>query len=698
MATPLNQLVQRCFERVAALVASPMLLVERSGAVLAGNTSAAAVFAGSRPLAGAWLQELVAEDAAAAVAYLEACADSDTPLAGAFSLRREGGRVAACRCEGIAFPAEGANQPLVLLIFHAGAGEERRAAERRIDVLSEELDESRRGEEGLRAAQERFRRAQQAAHLGTWDWDLRSGRLVSDGLEVVYGRPPAALEGSQELLTRDVHVEDRARVQEALEEARRTGADIEIEYRVVWPDGSIHWVAARGRCFRDEDGQVAIISGTCQDISDRKRAEESLAFLARAGDVLSSSLRYEETMTSLARLLVPFLADWCAVYVERDDTIERVTVAHANPEKTDLAERYLHSFPVDPDAPYGPAEVIRTGRPSYMFEGPPPLPPEGPSEQRRLQEELGFRSIIIVPLTARGRTIGAISLGMGDSGRTYNESDLRLAQEIGSRAGLAVDNALLFEQSEQSQAELRRSNEAKDEFLGILAHEIRSPTTTLYGTVRILRSRRKALDDETIDELLQGMEEQSERLNRLISDLLVIARAELGRDIPRERTDVVALLERTVAEYVRRRPSRAVKLDVAGDLRPADLAPTYLEQVVRNLIENADKYSPADQPITVTLRPQNAGLTVRVLDRGPGISPEELNLVFESFYRSSQTASQTVGKGLGLTVCKRLVEAQGGRIWARNRRGGGLEVGFWLPLQAPPAKAPAEPPGASAHP
>jgi signal transduction histidine kinase/PAS domain-containing protein len=672
------------FERISALLPVPMLLVTGSGLILACNQATRGLSTlPFETLVGRRLQELVSDGDAFVDEYLRVCSQSPSLMLGGLTWRQDDGTVVTSRCEGTAIAANNGDEGMIMLRVQARGSETAyfQTLNRRIDMLSEELGERRRAEEALLESQERFHRAQQAGRLGTWDWDIESGRLIWDGVEAVHGREPGSFEGSFEAYVRDIHHEDRGGVLGAIEEARASGGELHIDYRIVWPDGSIHWVAGRGRSFRDQHGHVSRMSGTCQDITDHKRAEGALEFLASASEVLSSSLRYEETLESLARLLVPYLADWCAIYVKSDGGIERVAVSHVNPDKAELAGRYRDSFPVDPDAPFGPGQVIRSGTPSFMFHGPPPLQQAGPPEQREALLELGMRSIIIVPLLARDRTIGAISLGQGESGRTYSEEDVRLAEEVGRRAGLAVDNAILFEESQRSQAELRRSNEAKDEFLGILAHEIRSPTTTLYGTARIMRSRWKDLDDDTIGELLEGMEDQSERLNRLIQNLLMIARVELGREIPLEETDVTMLVEKTVADYVRRRPSRGVSTDLRL-LPPAMLVPTYVEQVLRNLLENADKYSPPDQALAVTLRAEGEGFTLRVLDRGPGISPDEINLVFESFYRASRTAGDAAGKGLGLTVCKRLIETQGGRIWARNRPGGGLEVGFWLPLDS----------------
>jgi signal transduction histidine kinase len=410
------------------------------------------------------------------------------------------------------------------------------------------------------------------------------------------------------------------------------------------------------------------------------RANDTLAFLAQAGLVLSSSLDYKATLQDLATLIVPFLADWTAIYVASGDGLERVSMAHSDPKRKELLEEYRRRFPPNPELTAGPATVVRSGEPFFMPDvGDTPAGDISP-EQFEILRRLGLRSVIVAPLHARDRTIGAISFVLGDSGRRYTRADVELALELGRRAGLAVDNALLYEEARRVEAELRHANEQKDEFLGILAHEIRSPTTTIFGSARILKARWESLDKETIQELTSGLEAGAARLSRLIDNLLVIARQELDRlELGRETLDLAALLEKAVVDYGKSSPARQFEVS-AGGLPPVEAGMTYVEQVVRNLIENADKYSPPDKLIEIAAVRNADAIEVRVLDSGPGIAPEELNLVFSSFYRSASAPRGVPGKGLGLTVCKRLIEAHGGTVWARNRPQGGLEAGFSLPL------------------
>jgi two-component system sensor histidine kinase KdpD len=245
---------------------------------------------------------------------------------------------------------------------------------------------------------------------------------------------------------------------------------------------------------------------------------------------------------------------------------------------------------------------------------------------------------------------------------------------------MAVDNARLFSQSQRIQEELRVANEAKDEFLGLVSHELRTPITTIFGGARLLRARGDNLDVESRSAVLGDIEHESERLHRIVEDLLVLARIELGAEVVTEPMLVQRVIEKTVQSFAKRRPGRTVDAYVVNEVPPVRASTIYLEQVLRNLLNNADKYSPVDSTIDIYAEHVNEWAVISVRDRGPGIPAQEHELIFERFYRSSGTAKQAGGAGIGLTVCKRLVEAQGGSIWAEEREGGGLTISFSLPV------------------
>ncbi|HZP58054.1 MAG TPA: ATP-binding protein, partial [Dehalococcoidia bacterium] len=419
----------------------------------------------------------------------------------------------------------------------------------------------------------------------------------------------------------------------------------------------------------------------------RRAAEEAgskLSFLAEASRLLASSLDYDATLRQLARLAAPTLGDWCAVDLIEDGRLRRVATAYADRAQEPAAREFARRIPLDLDAEGGAPRVIREGRPvlvprvtdrelRQVARDPEPL---------RLLHRARLRSYMCVPLIARGRTLGAMTFITAQGERELTAEDLRLAEDLAARAATAVDNARLFAEAQTIAAELRVANQAKDEFLGLVSHELRTPITTIFGNAQVLRNRANRLDDESRALAVEDIEQEAERLHRIIDNMLVLSRVEAGREIETEPLVVERTLRRIIDSYAQRHPQRPIELRTEGRVAPVSAEPTYFEQIVRNLLSNADKYSPPGAPIEVTARPDGtAAVVVSVADRGKGIPPEEMGLIFRTFFRSPRTSAQASGAGIGLAVCKRLVEVQGGRIWARAREGGGTEFGFSLPLE-----------------
>ena len=412
-------------------------------------------------------------------------------------------------------------------------------------------------------------------------------------------------------------------------------------------------------------------------------AQQRLWFLAEANAVLSSSLDLETTLTRVAGLAVPWLADCCAVHLFPVEGAEaRSAVAHVDPSKQELV-RELHSR-------YAPAageahpilRMIETEIPVLVEEVDESNLADvaRDDEHRQLLRHLDFKSYMAVPLIARGRLFGAMTFATSAGERRYGQQDLTLVEELARRAALALDNARLYEEAQRVQDALRVALEAKDEFLGVMSHELRTPITAIYGGARVLRSRGERLDDESKARLLEDVEQESERLFRMVENLLVLARLELGQEVATEPVLAQRIIGKLASAFKQRRPARPVIINVDQESAPVAAEPHYLEHVLRNLLTNADKYSPSDSPIEIETRTNDGETEIAILDRGPGIAPEESEIIFERFYRSDRTANRAAGIGLGLTVCKRLMEAQAGRVWARPREGGGLEIGVTLPI------------------
>jgi K+-sensing histidine kinase KdpD len=291
------------------------------------------------------------------------------------------------------------------------------------------------------------------------------------------------------------------------------------------------------------------------------------------------------------------------------------------------------------------------------------------------------RSYLAVPVISRsGQVLGALFFGHEEAA-VFGEREEQLVAGLAAQAAVAMDNSALFREAQETQEELRRANESKDEFLGLVSHELRTPITTIFGGARLLRSRGERIDQESRDEILEDIERESERLYRIVEDLLVLARVELGQEVSTEPVLVRRIVEKTISAFTKRRPGRPIEFQTDPEPAPVRGSAVYLDQIMRNLINNADKYSPPGLSIEVWVRRVDDEIVVSVMDRGPGIPAEEIDLIFERFYRATGTAKHATGAGIGLTVCKRLMEAQDGRIWAEPREGGGLVISFALPIE-----------------
>jgi PAS domain S-box-containing protein len=229
--------------------------------------------------------------------------------------------------------------------------------------------------------------------------------------------------------------------------------------------------------------------------------------------------------------------------------------------------------------------------------------------------------------------------------------------------------------------EQRQREAVRETFIGVLSHELRTPITTIFGGARILSREDNGLDEVTRREIFSDVADEAERLKRLVEDVVAMSRfGESDADVGREPVLLQRVVPVVVASEEERWPGVTFTVTITSGLPTVMADPTYLEQIVRNLLTNAAKYGGTGATIEITVELDEASdeVVVRVTDDGPGIEPSEAERLFELFYRSPATAGATAGAGIGLFVCARLVRAMGGRIWASARPSGGAEFGFAL--------------------
>jgi PAS domain S-box-containing protein len=288
------------------------------------------------------------------------------------------------------------------------------------------------------------------------DADGRYLMMNSAGAEVI-GRPVEEIVGrtDRELLPGDsVH-----EISEHDRSVMQAGEPLSYEERLTFKGGERVFHSTKGP-YRDDEGRVVGVYGISRDITERETLRRNAAFLAETGALLESSLDYATTLGNVARLAIPEVADWCAVDVlGRDGAIDHVALAHADPDKLTFVEQLRDRYPPDPESTHGAHEVMRTGRSIHY----PEIPDELLSglavddEHLALIRSLGFKSGMIVPMSSRGRVFGAISFVSSRAERLYGPDDLRLAEEVGRRAGNAVENARLFQERSYIAQTLQRS-------------------------------------------------------------------------------------------------------------------------------------------------------------------------------------------------------------------------------------------------
>ena len=406
--------------------------------------------------------------------------------------------------------------------------------------------------------------------------------------------------------------------------------------------------------------------------AEAEGARQRATFLSEASALLASSLEWEATLASVAKLAVPGIADWCAVEVPETLSPDAlpVAVAHVDPAKVARALEWRRRWPPDPDAPAGPAAVIRSGQ-SELYEEIPDLmlvAVARDEEQLQIARELGMTSAMVVPLSARGRTLGAITFASAESGRRYGPADLAMAEELGRRAGVAVDNACIWDAAQ-------RAIRARDEVLAVVSHDLKNPLeAVLLSAALLLRSP----ESPRVRRYGEALQRSAARMDRLIRELLDLSRMQAGKfriELRPER------LESIVEEALVVLAPLAAGKDIAlgTECGPLDAEiPCDRErvlQVVSNLVGNALAFAPRGGHVTIRLALREGNAEVSVSDDGPGIPPEDLPHVFDRYWKSRSRA----GTGLGLAIARGIVDAHGGKIRVESRVGEGSTFTFTLP-------------------
>jgi PAS domain S-box-containing protein len=331
-----------------------------------------------------------------------------------------------------------------------------------------------------------------------------------------------------------------------------------------------------------------------QDITQRKQLEASrvqlLSFLAEASAILGSSLDCETTLTNLAQLTVPFLADYCLIHrLEANGHLRQVTAVHSDPQKQALVEQLASYYPRFLQNPHSiAARVLQTREPLFVAEFTETMA-QAITQDRHILEiyrQLAPRSAMLVPLTARGQSLGAITLMVAESHRRYDRADLDLAVDLGQRAAMAIDHAVLYQKAQES-------NRLKDEFLATLSHELRTPLNAILGWARLLQGGN--FTESTLQKAIETIERKANEQVKLVYDLLAASHLVTGTlRLQPTWVDLFLLMQEVVEalQLAAEAKSIRVELQLASTLQPVWGDRRYLRQMLWNLLSNAISLRP----------------------------------------------------------------------------------------------------------
>jgi PAS domain S-box-containing protein len=657
-------------------------------------------------------------------------------------------------------------------------------------VITRDIGAAQRAEARQRESEAKYRSLTE--HLPTITYvhplgERETPLYVSPQVSAILGYTADEWLAKPSLFLQLVHQEDRERVSAEIAAAATGARSLRCEYRMLSRDGRIVWVSDQAATVRDDDGRPLYVQGFLLDVSERRRAGEErerllaaeraataealdrqrkLDVLARAGEILGSSPNYQAGLRRVADLAVRELADWCVIDLLDDEgTGTRLAAAHSGP-----------------GMPSGPA--------------PAPLPePEILEVASRGRAELSDTRMC-VPLRARGRTLGVLTLMTRAPGRSYGADDVAVAQDLAGVAALAIDNARLTREVEESAdaaqvltyvadgvvlvdqtgviriwnpaaeaitdltsgevlghsagdtiagwkgiadripvgtekepvqpetfpletahgerwisisgvdffggivyafrdvTDARRLEELKADFVATASHELRTPLAAVYGAAQTLRRHDFALDEAGRNRFVSLIVDESERLNRIVNEILLANQLDAGRlDLVEEPFDAGDLVYRVV-ESAREHGPPGIRFEtIVSDPAPSVAADRdRVRQVLVNLVENAIKYSPDGGVVQVGVQQSEGAVCFHVRDQGLGIPAGEQARIFEKFYRLDPEMTRGIGgTGLGLYICSELLERMDGRIWVESQEGVGSTFSFELPAAEAAAPRAGEP-------
>jgi len=420
-------------------------------------------------------------------------------------------------------------------------------------------------------------------------------------------------------------------------------------------------------------GDDIVYAVVLRDVTIRKRFEQRLQFLAEAGEKLAMSFGSSETLTQVARLAVPVIADGCVLENRVGNGFMAGAAAHVDPAIEGVLDEIALAGLRIPPKNHPLTEILGKPSPVLLQSNAASRLLEASSNPAylRAMKAMNPQSALFLPLIAREQLIGALTLFRSKG--SFDGDDLGFAEDLARLAALALDNARLHDT-------VRASLRARDEMVGVVSHDLRNPVAAVKMLSRTLLGAPKKIGAQA-RESIELICQAAEQMDALIRDLLDVNRLDAGQLVVSPvAVDPSALLTDSLQTLRPLIDEKGIKLDLQIETAlPKVMAdPERIQQALSNLVGNAIKFSPAGSKIAVVARSDTDGVIISVLDNGQGIAAEHLPRVFDRYWQSSRTDRQ--GAGLGLAISKGIVEAHGGKIWLDSKPSEGTSASFSLPF------------------
>jgi PAS domain S-box-containing protein len=519
-----------------------------------------------------------------------------------------------------------------------------------------------------------------------WLRDIHSDRIlyVSPAFELIWGRSSQSLYVDPSILIESVHPEDRVQVMVA--SPLNDHKPFNQAYRILRPDGSLRWIFARTFLIRDEAGQADSQFCIAQDITDQKQVDLALR---KTLDRIREQFDLSHKM-SLARKPEAVLRTLMSAHELRP--AQRAALLFFDNPKVGPARGMgvIAAWQASQNLPLWLSESNLYEEPAFweLLQSNRTVVITGAQSDSRLTGlvkdfllEGQIQTLVIFPLIASGDWLGCLIVYYQYE-HHFDRIELRHLKILVDQATITLYNLQLLEIEEESRHEAERANEIKTEFLAMISHELRTPLTSIIGFTTTMLAEDVIWEPEEQRDFIQTIQREANRLHELIDHLLVLSRLEAGMlPILLESHSLHEIINDVMPQFHTLVSGQALTLHLPTRLPQVYVDAKRIAQVLVNLVRNAATYAPKGTEINISASVRGNFVQINVNDQGPGIPPTEHKRVFKAFRRGVNVENSAVqGAGLGLAICKGLVEAHGGRIWIKKKNSPGATISFTIPL------------------